>query len=215
MTNSTTAKGWLKKSNISKLGESPKQASARIEAARMHASFFLKNGIKTYSQWFKGEENNLAGALSCDNDRSDDKLTLIIKSFCPLQVPSCYKILQLPKEIISFLTALLCKLPVKEQLREEHTRSKLGCGEGGRNMPIPLALKMTSTSRTSHEKNAMSSLAPLPWMLGMQDFQDHLMNGWLRTQPEIPSSMYVQPSRKMDSRTQLSTKVGDLLSFYK
>ena len=174
----------------------------------MHASLFLKKGTKTHSQWFKGEENNVADALSCDNNRSDNKLTHIIKSFCPLQDPSCFKILQLPKEIISFLTVLLCKLPVKEQLREEHTRSKLGCGEGGRNMPIPLALKMTSTSRTSHEKNAMSSLAPLPWMLGMQDFQDHLMNSWLQTQSKISSSMYVQPSRKMDTQTQLLTKNG-------
>ncbi len=125
MTNSMMAKGWLKKSNFSKLGESPKQASAKIEAARMHASLFLKKGIKMHSQWFKGEENNVADALSCNNDRFNNKLTLIITSFCPLQAPSCFKILQLPKETISFLTALLCKLPVIEQLREEHTRSKL------------------------------------------------------------------------------------------
>ncbi len=150
------------KSNFSKLGESPEQASARIEAARMHASLFPKKGIKTYSQWFKGEENYVADAPSRNNGGSNDELTLIIKSFCPLQVPSCFKfkILQLPKEIISFLAALLCKLLLKEQLREEHMRSKLGRGEDGRNMPIPSALKMTSPSRTSNKKNAMSSLAP-------------------------------------------------------
>jgi hypothetical protein len=33
MTDSTTAKGWLKKSNFSELGKSPIQASVRIEAA--------------------------------------------------------------------------------------------------------------------------------------------------------------------------------------
>jgi hypothetical protein len=173
-----------------------------------------EKGNQAYSQWFKGEINNVADALSRNNNRSDDKLTLIIKSFCPLQVPSCFKILQLPKEIISFLTALLRKLLMKEQLRKEHMRSKLGCGEDGRNMPIPLALKITSTSRTSHKKNTTSSLAPLPWLLGMQDYQDHLMTGWLQTQSKIPSSMHVQPSGKMNSQTQLSTKMGDLLSFY-
>ncbi len=214
MTDSTTAEGWSKKSNFSELGESPEQASARIEAARMHTSLFLKKGIKTYSQWFKGEENNLPDALSCNNNRSDNEPTLIIKSFCPSQVPSCFKILQLPKEIISFLTTLLRKLPVKEQLREEHTRSKVGRGEDGRNMPVQLALKMTSTSSTSHKKNATSLLVPLPWLLGTQDFQDHLMNSWLQTRFEIPSSKYVQPSRKMDTQTQLSTMMGDLLSFY-
>ncbi len=101
--------------------------SARIEAARLHTSLFLKKGIKTYSQ-FKGEGNYVANAFPHNNDRFDDKLSLLIKTFCPSQVPSCFKILQLSKEIISFLSALLCKLPVKEQLREEHTRSKLGCG---------------------------------------------------------------------------------------
>jgi hypothetical protein len=139
----------------------------------MHTFFFLKKGIKTYTQWFKGEENDVADALSRNNDRSDDKLILIIKFFCHLQFPSRFKILQLPREIISFLTVLLRKLLVKEQLREEHTRSKLGCGEDGRNMPIPSALKMTSTSKTSLKKNATSSLAPLPWLLGTRYFQDH------------------------------------------
>jgi hypothetical protein len=50
MTDSTTAEGWLRKLNFTELGESPKQASARIEAARKHASLFLENGIKSYSQ---------------------------------------------------------------------------------------------------------------------------------------------------------------------
>jgi hypothetical protein len=35
MTDSTTAEGWLKKSNFSKLGESKIQSSVRIKAARM------------------------------------------------------------------------------------------------------------------------------------------------------------------------------------
>jgi hypothetical protein len=98
----------------------------------MHASFFLKMGIKTYSQWFKGEENKVADALFCDNNRTNNKLTLIKKSFCPMQVPSPFKILQLLKEITFFLSALLCRWLVKEQLREEHMRSKLGCGKGGK-----------------------------------------------------------------------------------
>ncbi len=75
MTDSTTAKGWLRKSNFMELGESPKQASARIEAARKHASLFLKNGIKSYSQWFEGERNKVADALSHDDDRNDEELT--------------------------------------------------------------------------------------------------------------------------------------------
>jgi hypothetical protein len=42
----------------------------------------------------------------------------------------------------------------------------------------------------------MFSLVPLPWLSGMQDFQDHLMKNWLQTQSEIQCSMYVQPFAK-------------------
>jgi len=73
-------------------------------------------GIKCYSQWFTGERNQVSDALSRDDDRSNEELTSVIKSFCPLQVPSHFEILQLPKEIISWLTALLLKLPVSTQL---------------------------------------------------------------------------------------------------
>jgi hypothetical protein len=98
MTDSTTAKGWLKKSNFSNLGESPEQVSARIKAARIHTSLFPKKEIKTYSQWFKGEENDVANALSCDNDRFDNKLTLIMKSFAPRRFPLASKFFNCPKK---------------------------------------------------------------------------------------------------------------------
>ncbi len=103
---------------------------------------------------------------------------------------------------------------MKEQSREEHTRSKLGCGKGGRNMSSPSALRMTSTSKNLPEKNATYSLAPFPWLSGMQDFQNHFMKSWLQTQTKIPSSMYVQPFVRTDTQTQPLTKTGNLLSFY-
>ena len=38
-------------------------------------------GIRSYSQWFKGVMNEVADALSCNNDRSDEELTNIINLF--------------------------------------------------------------------------------------------------------------------------------------
>ena len=98
MTDSTTAEGWLKKSNFSELGESPIQVSARIEACWKQATLFMSLGIKCYNQWFAGERNQVSDALSRDDDRSDEELTSMIKFFCPSQVPSHFEILQLPKE---------------------------------------------------------------------------------------------------------------------
>ena len=133
MTNSTTAKGWLRKSNFTELGEDPIQASVRIKAARVQATLFMLLGLKSYSQWFEGKKNEISDALPRDKDRNNEELTLIIKLSFPTWVPSHFEIQQPPNEIILWLTVLLLKLPVKEQLREVHMRSKLGCGVAGRN----------------------------------------------------------------------------------
>jgi hypothetical protein len=191
MTDSTTAKGWLKKSNFSELGEkNPIQALVRIEAARMQATLFLERGLKSYSQWFERERNEVSDALSCDNDRTDEELTLTIKTCCPSQVPSHFEICMLTNEIISCLTALLQRLPVSKRLIEVHTRSKFGRGSGGKCTPSPSESKMTTTSSFSLERTDTSSLEHLPWLSGTRGFQNHLMNDWLWAQSEIPSSMF-------------------------
>ena len=143
-------------------------------------------GIKCYSQWFAGERNQVSDALFRDDDRSNEELTSVIKSFCPSQVPSHFEILQLPKEIILWLTALLLKLPVSMQLSKVHTRSKIGHGGGGKNTPIQLESKKISSSKTSPEITDTSSSVHLPWLSGRQDFQEHLMNDWLQAQSKIP-----------------------------
>ncbi len=68
MTNSTTSEGWLRKTNFSKLGDDPLQASVRLEVARMHALNYMTTGIREYSQWFRGKDNVVADSLSRDNN---------------------------------------------------------------------------------------------------------------------------------------------------
>ena len=74
----------------------------------------LENGIKNYSQWFKGSLNDVSDALSRDDDRSDEELTNILYSCVPEQMPEHFEIVQLPSEIASWLTSLLQRLPVKK-----------------------------------------------------------------------------------------------------
>jgi hypothetical protein len=52
MTNSTTSKGWLRKTNFSELKEDPIQVTVRLEVARIHAMHYITLGIREYSQWF-------------------------------------------------------------------------------------------------------------------------------------------------------------------
>ena len=92
MTDSTTSEGWLRKSNFIKDGEDPIQATIRIEVARLHATHYLSNEIREYSQRFCGADNSIADALSRDNDSKDDELTQILRSHCftSIQPCSCY-----------------------------------------------------------------------------------------------------------------------------
>ncbi len=106
MTDSTTSKGWMQETNF-KEDENGIQATIRIEVAQSHTAQFMDHRIHKYSQWFRGIENNVANALSRDMDRSDDKLTQILFTHVPSQVPNSFKIVPLPNEIVSWATSLL------------------------------------------------------------------------------------------------------------
>jgi hypothetical protein len=169
MADSMTLEGWLRKSNFSKLGDAPIQATVRLEVARMHTKNYMALGIWDYSQWFPGKENIVANTLSRDNNCSDKELTLIFCSHCPSQIPDHFKIPPLPNKIISWLTVLLHRLPEKQQLFEKHTRTKLGCGTDGQATASALALP-TFSSTNSPSMHKSSYLEPLPWLCGKQDF---------------------------------------------
>jgi hypothetical protein len=77
------------------------QSQVRIETAQHHATLFLEAGIKEYSQWFPGKENNVANVLSRDFDRSACELTKILCKTCPSQLPKHFQIAPLPNEISS------------------------------------------------------------------------------------------------------------------
>jgi hypothetical protein len=82
MTNNTTSEGWLKKTNFIKDNKELIQATIQLEVARHHTTNYLLRGIQEYSQWFRGANNNVADALSRDDDRSDDELTNILCTHC-------------------------------------------------------------------------------------------------------------------------------------
>jgi hypothetical protein len=56
------------------------------------------------SQWFAGEGNWVADLLSRDLVLSDHKITTIINSRFPSQVPQSFKVSPLPAKISSFLS---------------------------------------------------------------------------------------------------------------
>ena len=174
----------------------------------------LETGVKNYSQWFPGVDNDVSDALSRDDDRDDELLTTSLRKFVPSQVPSRFKIVPLPNEIVSWLTLLLRRLPVKERLLEKHTRTKLGRGGGSKSGAAPSDSLKTTSSTTLPEDKELRLWEPLPWLCAGQGFQDQLMKPWLRAQSEVPFHMWHRPSGKMTDRIQQKTKTASLADFY-
>ena len=131
MTNSTTAEGWMQKSNFVEPDGDPIQATTRVDAARKYASIFMQADIKGYSQWFAGKSNNLMDVLSRDWHCNEEEITFTLHSHFPEQMPESFRTSQLPSKVNSWLISLLRQLPVSEQLREHHTTTGLEPGSGG------------------------------------------------------------------------------------
>ena len=103
MTDSTTSEGWSKKTNFSELGKEPIQAEVRNEVCRYDVKRKFDFKVKDYSQWFPGVQNEVADALSRDDNRSDENLTKILTTFCASQISSHFKIVPLSSEISSWV----------------------------------------------------------------------------------------------------------------
>jgi hypothetical protein len=191
MTDSTTSKGWMQKTNF-KEDKNGIQATIRIEVAQSHAARFMDHRIQEYSQRFHGVNNNVADGLSQDMDRSDDKLTQILFTHVPSQVPNSFKIVPLPNEIVSWATLLLRRLPV--QYSKEHTKTTLGRGDDGKNSANPQDLKKIYSLSNSQSNTEDTFSVLLLWLCMKEDFQDLVMLSWLQAQSVVPLATWQRPS---------------------
>ena len=130
----------------------------------------MENKIKNYAQWFPGSMNDFSDAISRDDNRSDEELINIFRTFTPSQIPDHFKIVPLPSEISSWLTLLLQRLPVKEHLRERHTRTKLGRDQDGKNTVNQSESLRMIYSTTSVVDKESDSWEPLSWLSVKGDF---------------------------------------------
>lgn len=221
---STTSTGWMKKSNFDTDPEpnkdgsfsiDPIEAQVRMNVCRPHhALLCLNNEIRDFSQWIKGTDNPVTDSLSRDHHLTDQQLTYLLRLKYPNQVPKHFEIVPLPNEIISWLTSLLLKLPVKQQLQEKHAPTKIELSEDGSNILDQLDWTTMTSSTTSLDTSETSSLELSPWLCVRGDSRDQVMIPWLREQSQIPSHIWHRPSGRMADPTHPLMKIDDLASFY-
>jgi hypothetical protein len=85
---------------------------------------------------------------------------------------------------------LLLQLPVKEQLQEQHMKTKLDPTDDGLNTMTQSASPTTLSSTDSTDANKTSSFAPSQQPSEKEDFQAMLSKPWLLEQSGIPFQVY-------------------------
>jgi len=209
-TDSSSASGWLHKTNFAESDDE----IAQMATARQIAYLMLENQSCLYSQWFPGDENIVSDCLSRDFHLPDKTLTIFIKSSTPSQVPFGLTINPLPKEIVSWLTNLLQNLPEKTQWSSQPTRSKLSLGLGIPSTFTPSEFQ-TFISQNSPNPNDIQSWEHLDTQYDRVDSILNETNLVKRSQLEPPWIMWHRPTDWPTTLTQDSTSTVNLLSFYK
>ena len=184
MTDSTTAAGWLRKSNFKEDDEGEVQLRLKRETARNFAVTTMKQEIKLYSQWFPGERNEVTDSLSRDFHIPTQRLTNLLRHAAPSQVPPNFSISALPQKISSWVGALLQQLPASTQGKENHQKSKLLLGRSGDTFSEASNLTTTTSSNTLPNHNALSSSPALPKPHESHTILQALTAPWLSAQSE-------------------------------
>ena len=132
---STSATGWIRKSNFDE-----EIQPLQLTIARALATLFIEHNTGLYSQWFRGDWNDVSDSCSRDHHLSEQELTELLLSTVPEQVPMDFVFVPLPQELVSKLTTWLLKLPKTKQSPKRPLRSKMATGA------ITSSTSMTSNS---------------------------------------------------------------------
>jgi len=154
---STSATGWIRKSNFDE-----EVQPLQLLIARALATLILDHNIGLYSQWFPGDENDVGDSLSRDHHLSADAIVLMLSSAVPEQVPPGFGIKVLPPALVSQLTLWLRSLPRVKPPQTQPLRSKHGTGRTTSNILTTLRSRPTPSSRILTHMNDAASCPPLP-----------------------------------------------------
>ena len=120
-TDSSSALGWLYHSTFN-----PVTQPLHDQVARHLAGILLETDCTLYSQHVPGKQNVIADSLSRDHHVPDDILTQSLSRLLPEQIPSNFRMVELPTEITSWICSLRACLTAPTVSPQVRNRSKLG-----------------------------------------------------------------------------------------
>jgi hypothetical protein len=215
-TDSTTAAGWLRKTNFNDSLLLP-ESSLRLIVARKLASLLIDTSSCLYSQWFKGDSNNVADALSRAHNLSSSELSSFLISSFPEQTPAGITIYDLPKEILYWTFLMLQKLlkqPPSYQAHQENTNDP---GQDGFVSCPQSEYQTTTLSWTiSQDQRNTNYSAPLLQQLETTNSPTNQLD-LRQSNPSLalpPWDMWHRPSRLLTDKTQDLHVMENLHLFY-
>jgi len=161
LSDSSSACGWLHKSNFWKVFQ-----VVHAAVARKLAELVTEANSPLFSQHFRGELNNLSDCFSREHHLCDDDLTQKLVDEFSSQIPRNFKICQLPSEIKSWVSQTLLLLPKSKTLEWNRlSRKKTELGDDGissSKTSKPTSTSTSPASTTTPTPNSSSSPASPP-----------------------------------------------------
>jgi hypothetical protein len=205
---STSAMGWLRRSNFREKQEGDTDWIAKQQVARQLAHLVIDSETVLYKQWFRGEDNVVADSLSRDlhflSPSTHEKFLHLTVS---PQLPDNFSIRPVPEEISCFIMSTLQLLPVKQQRLLPQKPSDLARGNIGILSSLASGSKSPLSSGVLTSSNKTSSCPPLPKLSEKVLSLHDLTNIWWREQSTPPSHMWHRPSGQTTGRTPDWTKM--------
>ena len=137
--------GWIQKSNFTDYDKNDTNTIAKLAAARHLAQIVQESFSCLYTQWFRGEYNNVYDFLLRDRHLSTSVLTNLVSSFIPHQLPPYFNISPLPSVIDSWLCSLLAKMPINKAQQVRPKMSTLTAGTDDSNSLTASSSRMAPT----------------------------------------------------------------------
>ena len=189
--------------------------SAKLKLARDHALRLMSNKCSDYSQWFKGDHNDLADSLSRDHHIPVNVLSHLFTVSIPKQTPENLMISPLPLEVHSYITSMLQSLPEETQQQEKLKTSKIARGVAGMSSSEISNWEKTLFLKNSQRGNKQLSSLPLAKQSVNADFLNFLEMPWWGRLSKPPWTTYHRPSETSTNPTQDTTEMDSLAVFYK
>ncbi len=211
-TDSTSAAGWIRKSNFGDVDP------MHLIVAQDTATMLMEHDSTVYSQWFQGVLNEIADSLSRDHHLSDSELLILLHSCVPEQIPNNFRICPLPQDVVSKITTWLLSLPPSTQSPTAPPRSKLATGDIGTRTSRPSNWTTIHSSLPSHEPNNTDSSPDSPppsepMTSNPTPVHQQLLHQYL-AQSEPPSTRWHRPTGLTTDLVLSMTPTENLRSFY-